>query len=904
MNINNLNTLNSDILTNLNYVNVDSLTATSIVADDASFNNLTAVGFTGTNGSFTNLNAVGFTGTNGSFTTLSAGSFSTTLISSAEFNTLNGINTATTIQAQIDALAGGTGVVGPTGPQGPQGPAGTNGTNGTNGATGATGPQGPQGIQGIQGIQGNTGPQGPAGANGAVGATGATGPTGPQGIQGIQGNTGATGSTGAQGPAGADGLGAEGFWISAYSMFNQTMVSANTITKMTYSSYEANGISIGTGGNNSRIIFQNSGIYNLQFSAQAVKTDAGDDSIDIWFRVNGVDVPDSNTTVNINGNNETHLLAWNYIFDLSDNDYVEIVWVSPDIDLFLQANTGLSGRPDIPSVIMTAQSLAYVSTGADGPAGPQGQGFTWLGEYNPATLYQPYSVVSFNGSTFVCIVTATNFLPTNTAYWNPMAKTIFWRGTYNNATAYVLNDVVFYNGSSYICISPITGVLPTNTSYWNLLAQQGIQGIQGVQGVQGAKGDKGDDGAKGDKGDDGANGNADAATAAATAAAVSAGVAATAAGVASSAATAAAASAAASAAGVAALEPRVEILELKTQLQSGTLTATSFSNQVNITNGVSTQISLDGGGDSYFTGDLKIYQTGVNNAKITLNDTGLLECQSLTVANNTNFQNISVAGTATITTAQITNHNPIRFKDPAETPFAATIDYLQNPTNPTNTNDIGTMTLKCGTLNLGTLASTINMGTATDSTITIGSSVGTTSLAGAVNIGETDGSEDVNVGTFLFTGNNLRLPLTFTTPTAGQLGGKTFVNGAVNQNLTTSSFTTLASITFTNTGVYIMVGSANYSKSTVGATGTIIDEIILGIHDTAGAVDPFNFYAGTYDAYTLDTITTTFSAQTMRVITISSVGTTIYLNTKALFLIGTGVNFRATDSRLECHRIA
>ena len=91
-----------------------------------------------------------------------------------------------------------------------------------------------------------------------------------------------------------------------------------------------------------------------------------------------------------------------------------------------------------------------------------------------------------------------------------------------------------------------------------------------------------------------------------------------------------------------------------------------------------------------------------------------------------------------------------------ETPFAATIGYLQNPTNPTNTNDIGTMSLNCGTLNLGTLAPTIHMGTATDNTTSIGSSV----------------------GTFLFTGNNLCLPLTFTTPTEGQLGGKTINTGA------------------------------------------------------------------------------------------------------------------------------
>jgi hypothetical protein len=303
MNINNLNTLNSDFLTNLSFINCDTLTANYITATDASFNNLYG------------------------------GTLTTASLTNSQFNTLVGINTSTTIQAQINALNGGTGIVGPQGATGATGPAGPQGTQG---ATGATGPAGPQGIQGIQG---------------------ATGATGPQGQQGIQG---ATGATGAQGVPGQNATGIDGFWLSGYSLFDQTMTASNAVTYMTCSSYEGNGIDI---SNNSRILFSNAGIYNVQFSAQVVKTDAGKDSIYVWFRRNGVDVPDSNTVVNINGNNETHLLAWNYIFDVSANDYVEIVWRSADTDLFLQAITGLSGIPDIPSVIITAQNIAMFLLG-------------------------------------------------------------------------------------------------------------------------------------------------------------------------------------------------------------------------------------------------------------------------------------------------------------------------------------------------------------------------------------------------------------------------------------------------------------------------------------------------------------------------------------------------------------
>lgn len=48
-----------------------------------------------------------------------------------------------------------------------------------------------------------------------------------------------------------------------------------------------------------------------------------------------------------------------------------------------------------------------------------------------------------------------------------------WQGAYNGATAYVVDDVVSYSGSSYVCILASTGNLPTNTTYWSIMAQAG-----------------------------------------------------------------------------------------------------------------------------------------------------------------------------------------------------------------------------------------------------------------------------------------------------------------------------------------------------------------------------------------------------------------------------------------------
>ena len=55
-----------------------------------------------------------------------------------------------------------------------------------------------------------------------------------------------------------------------------------------------------------------------------------------------------------------------------------------------------------------------------------------------------------------------------------------WQGAYNGATAYTVDDVVSYNGSSYICILASTGNLPTNTTYWEQMSSAGTNGTNGT----------------------------------------------------------------------------------------------------------------------------------------------------------------------------------------------------------------------------------------------------------------------------------------------------------------------------------------------------------------------------------------------------------------------------------------
>ena len=55
-----------------------------------------------------------------------------------------------------------------------------------------------------------------------------------------------------------------------------------------------------------------------------------------------------------------------------------------------------------------------------------------------------------------------------------------WKGTYAGGTAYTIDDVVSYNGSSYICIQASTGNLPTDTAYFEQMSSAGTNGTNGT----------------------------------------------------------------------------------------------------------------------------------------------------------------------------------------------------------------------------------------------------------------------------------------------------------------------------------------------------------------------------------------------------------------------------------------
>jgi hypothetical protein len=148
--------------------------------------------------------------------------------------------------------------------------------------------------------------------------------------------------------------------ILHYGAFSDTTLQAVTSVgeamAMTFDTTDAaNGISIGSPA--SRIVVDNQGVYNVQFSAQLDKTSGAAAVVHIWLRKNGVNVPNTTSRVVIQGTAAELVAAWNFVIQLEPTHYVELMWESDDADVVLLAASATSVYPAIPSVICTVTQV-------------------------------------------------------------------------------------------------------------------------------------------------------------------------------------------------------------------------------------------------------------------------------------------------------------------------------------------------------------------------------------------------------------------------------------------------------------------------------------------------------------------------------------------------------------------
>ena len=166
------------------------------------------------------------------------------------------------------------------------------------------------------------------------------------------------------------------------------------------------GITIDSG---SHILFQHSGVYNIEWSGQFVNPGNADVDINVWVRLNGIDVPGSNGIITVPKKGGTSsgaiIAAWNYYINILSGQYIELVWnapsnkTSPTTDnIYIKYSSTITpGPPIIPS---TASVITTVNQTGVNQSNSAGQlGLQIIQNDNPNIVFSgPWSTPSTGNS--------------------------------------------------------------------------------------------------------------------------------------------------------------------------------------------------------------------------------------------------------------------------------------------------------------------------------------------------------------------------------------------------------------------------------------------------------------------------------------------------------------------------
>lgn len=160
------------------------------------------------------------------------------------------------------------------------------------------------------------------------------------------------------------GSGGGGIFQPAYNSFfsNTTQnVPANTETPITYdvASFSGTGVSLVGVAPTPQFRVSTAGVYRIVFSAQLEKTGgAGTNTLEIYFRINGTNVANTNSQSAVN-QNEQVIMTVSYIVSLVPTDTVQLVaYTSGGVQVVILAVPANPPRPAVPSIITDVQRIA------------------------------------------------------------------------------------------------------------------------------------------------------------------------------------------------------------------------------------------------------------------------------------------------------------------------------------------------------------------------------------------------------------------------------------------------------------------------------------------------------------------------------------------------------------------
>ena len=143
-----------------------------------------------------------------------------------------------------------------------------------------------------------------------------------------------------------------GAFIKTVDVSPTAINTANAITFDTTS--VANGVSVVS---NSRVTVAHSGLYAFNASFQLTSTNASIKNVYMWFRKNGVDVPNTTIIRSLESSNAVAVQSRMMFFSLAANDYIELMWASDSTNVTLDARAATGFSPTAPAVLLTVNQI-------------------------------------------------------------------------------------------------------------------------------------------------------------------------------------------------------------------------------------------------------------------------------------------------------------------------------------------------------------------------------------------------------------------------------------------------------------------------------------------------------------------------------------------------------------------
>ena len=137
---------------------------------------------------------------------------------------------------------------------------------------------------------------------------------------------------------------------------NQSITTLNTAQAVTLDTTETqHGISIGAP--TSRIVFSQSGLYQVAPTLQVTSSSGTLETVYLWIRKNGVDVARSRVDATIYDSTTNLILSGTFQVSAVASDYVEIMWAASSTSIRIDARAATAFAPAAPSAILEINQI-------------------------------------------------------------------------------------------------------------------------------------------------------------------------------------------------------------------------------------------------------------------------------------------------------------------------------------------------------------------------------------------------------------------------------------------------------------------------------------------------------------------------------------------------------------------